>query len=164
MIVQKVHGTIMTKKNQNKNKLTLDERISNLKKQVMQNAITMRKKIKNGTIFKFKKFSKKQKKVLTWWNDKSPVKDKNGIIADGSIRAGKTLSMSLSFVLWAMTKFKGENFIMAGKTVGAFRRNVLFWLKLMLRVQGYHIKDRRSDNLVEVSKRRKNKLFLYLWR
>ena len=40
----------MTKKNQNKNKLTLDERISNLKKQVMQNAITMRKKIKNGTI------------------------------------------------------------------------------------------------------------------
>ena len=164
MIVQKVHGMIMTKKKQNKSELTIDERISNLKKQVMQNAITMRKKIKNGTIFKFKKFSKKQKKILTWWNDKSPVKDKNEIIADGSIRAGKTLSMSLSFVLWAMTKFKGENFIMAGKTVGAFRRNVLFWLKLMLRVQGYHIKDRRSDNLVEVSKRRKNKLFLYLWR
>lgn len=164
MIVQKVHGMIMTKKKKNKSELTIDERISNLKKQVMQNAITMRKKIKNGTIFKFKKFSKKQKKILTWWNDKSPVKDKNGIIADGSIRAGKTLSMSLSFVLWAMTKFKGENFIMAGKTVGAFRRNVLFWLKLMLRVQGYHIKDRRSDNLVEVSKRRKNKLFLYLWR
>lgn len=164
MIVQKVHGMIMTKKKQNKSELTIDERISNLKKQVMQNAITMRKKIKNGTIFKFKKFSKKQKKILTWWNDKSPVKDKNGIIADGSIRAGKTLSMSLSFVLWAMTKFKGENFIIAGKTVGAFRRNVLFWLKLMLRVQGYHIKDRRSDNLVEVSKRRKNKLFLYLWR
>lgn len=135
-----------------KNKLSIDERISNLRKQVMQNAITLRKKIKNGTVFKFKKFSKKQKKVLTWWNDKSPVKDKNGIIADGSIRAGKTLSMSLSFVLWATAKFKGENFIMAGKTVGAFRRNVLFWLKLMLRVQGYHIKDRRSDNLVEISK------------
>ena len=56
--------------------LTLDERISNLKKQVMQNAITLRKKIRNGTVFKFKKFSKKQKKVLTWWNDKSPVKIK----------------------------------------------------------------------------------------
>ena len=135
-----------------KSNLSIDERISNLRKQVMQNAITLRKKIKNGTVFKFKKFSKKQKKVLTWWNDKSPVKDKNGIIADGSIRAGKTLSMSLSFVLWATAKFKGQNFIMAGKTVGAFRRNVLFWLKLMLRVQGYHIKDRRSDNLVEISK------------
>ena len=147
----------------NNSALSIDERISNLKKQVMKNAITLRKKIKNGTIFKFKKFSLKQKKVLTWWNDKSPVKDKNGIIADGSIRAGKTLSMSLSFVLWAMTKFNGQNFIMAGKTVGAFRRNVLFWLILMLRVQGYHIKNRRSDNLVEISKRRNNKLFLYFW-
>lgn len=139
-----------------KNNISIDERISNLRKQVMKNAITLRKKIKNGTVFKFKKFSKKQKKVLTWWNDKSPAKDKNGIIADGSIRAGKTLSMSLSFVLWAMTKFNGQNFIMGGKTVGAFRRNVLFWLKLMLRVQGYNVKDRRSDNLVEISKRRNN--------
>ena len=135
-----------------KDNLNLDERIANLRNQVMQNAIKLRKRIKNGTVFKFKKFSKKQRKILTWWNNKSPVKDKNGIIADGSIRAGKTLSMSLSFVLWAMTKFNGQNFIMAGKTVGAFRRNVLFWLKLMLRVQGYHIKDRRSDNLVEISK------------
>lgn len=41
---------------------------------------------------------------------------------------------------------------MAGKTVGAFRRNVLFWLKLMLAVQGYKIKDRRADNLCEISK------------
>lgn len=139
--------------NQNKSKSSLEERTSNLRKQVIQNAMISTKRIKNGTIFKFEKFSKKQKKVLTWWNDKSPAKDKNGIIADGSIRAGKTLSMSLSFVLWAMTKFKGENFIMAGKTVGAFRRNVLFWLKLMLRAQGYHIKDRRVDNLVEISKR-----------
>lgn len=133
-------------------KNNLDKRISNLKKRVMQNAITLRKKIKNGTTFKFKKFSKKQKKVLTWWNDKSPVKDKDGIITDGSIRSGKTLCISLSFVLWAMSKFNGQNFIMAGKTVGAFRRNVLFWLKLMLKAQKYKIKERRADNLVEISK------------
>lgn len=132
--------------------LSIEERISNLKNKVMQNAITLKKKIKNGTIFKFKPFSLKQKKILTWWNDNSPVKDKNGIIADGSIRAGKTLCMSLSFALWAMCKFNGQNFIMAGKTVGAFRRNVLFWLKLMLKAQGYKIKDRRSDNLCEISK------------
>ncbi len=143
----------------NQNKLSIDERISNLKKQVIQNAITLRKKIKNGTLFKFQKFSIKQKRILTWWNDNSPVKNKNGIIADGSIRAGKTLSMSLSFVLWAMTKFNGQNFIMAGKTVGAFRRNVLFWLKLMLKAQGYTIKDRRSDNLVEISKGEKINYF-----
>lgn len=130
----------------------IDERISNLRKKVMQNAITMKKKIKNGTLFKFKPFSLKQKKILTWWTDNSPVKNKNGIIADGSIRAGKTLCMSLSFALWAMANFNGQNFILAGKTVGAFRRNVLFWLKLMLRAQGYKIKDRRSDNLCEISK------------
>ena len=133
-------------------KINLDERISNLKTKVMQNAITLRKKIKNGTLFKFKPFSLKQKKILTWWTDNSTVKDKNGIIADGSIRAGKTLCMSLSFALWAMSKFNGQNFILAGKTVGAFRRNVLFWLKLMLRAQGYKIKDRRADNLCEISK------------
>lgn len=153
----------MTMRMMNQNELTIDERISNLKQTVIKNAIILRKKIKNGTLFKFKPFSVKQKKILTWWTDRSPVKDRNGIIADGSIRAGKTLCMSLSFALWAMTKFNGQNFIMAGKTVGAFRRNVLFWLKLMLKAQGYKIKDRRADNLVEISKRRKNKLLLYLW-
>ncbi|MBO5143604.1 MAG: PBSX family phage terminase large subunit [Clostridia bacterium] len=118
----------------------------------MLNAIKLRERIKNGTVFKFKEFSKKQLKVLTWWTDESPMKDQDGIIADGAIRSGKTVSMSLSFVLWAMTKFNGQNFIMAGKTISAFRRNVLFWLKLMLKVQGYKIKDRRSDNLIEITK------------
>lgn len=145
-------------KQQNK-KLSLDERISNLKQTVMKNAITLRKKIKNGTVFKFQKFSKKQRKVLTWWCDNSPVKDMDGIIADGAIRSGKTVSMSLSFVLWAMTRFNGQNFIMAGKTVGAFRRNVLFWLKLMLKAQGYKTKERRTDNLVEISKGEKINYF-----
>nr|WP_312448551.1 PBSX family phage terminase large subunit [Lacrimispora sp.] len=103
-------------------------------------------------IFEFQPFSDKQKKVLTWWCDTSPVKDKDGIIADGAIRSGKTVSMSLSFVMWAMYRFKGQNFGMCGKTVGSFRRNVLFWLKLMLKSRGYKVKDRRSDNLIEISK------------
>lgn len=143
--------------------LTIDEKISNLKKRVKKNTTILKRKIKNGIAFKFKKFSKKQKMILTWWCDNSPVKNKDGIIADGAIRSGKTVSMSLSFVLWAMTKFDGQNFIMAGKTVGAFRRNVLLWLKLMLRVQGYKIKDKRTDNLVEITKRTKNKFFLCVW-
>ena len=57
---------------------------------------------KSRAVFKFKPFSKKQRKVLNWWIDNSPVKDKDGIIADGSIRSGKTVSMSLSYVIWAM--------------------------------------------------------------
>lgn len=104
---------MIIEKMQKNNKQTLDERISNLRKKVMQNAITMKKKIKNGTLFQFKPFSIKQKKILTWWTDNSPVKNKNGIIADGSIRAGKTLTMSLSFALWAMSNFNGQNFILA---------------------------------------------------
>lgn len=102
--------------------------------------------------FQFKPFSKKQRKVLNWWCDDSPVKEKDGIIADGAIRSGKTVCMSLSFVLWAMTRFNGQNFGMCGKTIGSFRRNVLFWLKLMLRSRGYTVVDHRADNLVVVSK------------
>ncbi len=103
-------------------------------------------------IFKFKPFSLKQKKVLTWWLLNSPVHDADGIIADGAIRSGKTISMSLSFVIWAMTTFDMQNFGMCGKTIGSFRRNVLFWLKLMLRSRGYKVQDRRNDNLVIVSR------------
>lgn len=102
--------------------------------------------------FQFKPFSKKQRKVLNWWCDDSPVKEKDGIIADGAIRSGKTVCMSLSFVLWAMTRFNGQNSGMCGKTIGSFRRNVLFWLKLMLRSRGYTVVDHRADNLVVVSK------------
>lgn len=108
----------------------------------------MKKKAK----FKFKPFSKKQRKILNWWCDDSPVKDKDGIIADGAIRSGKTISMSLSFILWAMTRFDAQNFGMCGKTIGSFRRNVLFWLKLMLISRGFKVKDMRADNLLIVSK------------
>lgn len=103
--------------------------------------------------FQFKPFSKKQRKVLNWWCSTSPVKDKDGIIADGAIRSGKTLCMSLSFVFWAMESFTGQNFAMCGKTIGSFRRNVLFWLKLMLKSRGYHVVDHRADNLVTVTRK-----------
>lgn len=39
--------------------------------------------------FRFKPFSTKQLKLLTWWQENSPVKDKFMVVADGSIRAGK---------------------------------------------------------------------------
>lgn len=110
-------------------------------------------KIRNKRpVFRFKSFSKKQRKVLNWWCDTSPVKDYDGIIADGAIRSGKTVCMSLSFVFWAMTTFNGQNFAMCGKTIGSFRRNVLFWLKLMLKSRGYKVVDHRADNLVEISR------------
>lgn len=105
---------------------------------------------KNKAYFKFKSFSKKQRQILNWWCHDSPVKDKEGIIADGAIRSGKTIAMSLSYVLWAMVTFNGQNFGMCGKTIGSFRRNVLFWLELMLKSRGYIVEDHRADNLVIV--------------
>lgn len=46
---------------------------------------------KNKGNFQWKAFSKKQMKVWTWWNDKSPFHDMDGIIADGAVRSGKQL-------------------------------------------------------------------------
>lgn len=106
--------------------------------------------MKIKAVFKFKPFSKKQRKVLNWWCRSSPVRDYNGIIADGAIRSGKSVAMSLSFVIWAMSEFEACNFAMCGKTIGSFRRNVLFWLKLMLRSRGYSVSEQRTENLVIV--------------
>ena len=130
---------------------SIDQRIENVRKGIMKRASAMKEKVKKQG-FAFKPFSVKQKQVLTWWCPDSPVKDKDGIIADGAIRSGKTLCMSLSYVLWAMESFNQQNFGMAGKTIGSFRRNVLFWLKMMLASRGYSVVDHRSDNLIVVSK------------
>ncbi len=106
--------------------------------------------MKIKAVFRFKPFSKKQRKVLNWWCRSSPVRDFNGIIADGAIRSGKSVAMSLGFVIWAMSEFESCNFAMCGKTIGSFRRNVLFWLKLMLRSRGYSVSEQRTENLVIV--------------
>lgn len=103
-------------------------------------------------MFKFQPFSQQQRRLLNWWAPGSPVQGAQGIIADGAIRSGKTLAMSLSFVLWAMHGFDGQNFAMCGKTVGSFRRNVLPGLKQMLPGRGYRVEDKRADNLVMISR------------
>ena len=105
--------------------------------------------------FKFVPFSIKQKKLLTWWLPESPYHDKDAIVCDGAVRSGKTIIMSLSFVLWAFSAFSGSNFGMAGKTIGSFKRNVWFWLKLILLGRGFKIRkmpDLDSNNAYVISK------------
>ena len=109
--------------------------------------------MKKQPVFKFKPFSKKQRKVMNWWMDSSPVKEWNGVIADGAIRSGKTVAMPLGFVFWAMETYDGQNFIMAGKTIGSFKRNVLTNLKLMLTSRGYRWKHHLSENMLEVTRK-----------
>ena len=131
--------------------MTIKERISQTKQKI-EKMKSQRNILTKVQIFKFQPFSRKQKQILTWWVPDSPVKDYDGIIADGAIRSGKTVCMSLSFVMWAMSTFSGQNFAMCGKTIGSFRRNVLFWLKLMLKSRGYQVTDHRADNMVEISR------------
>lgn len=107
---------------------------------------------------KFKPFSRKQLKVLSWWKVDG-IKDKyDAIIADGSVRSGKTVSMSISFLIWAMENFSDCNFAICGKTVGSCRRNVIKPLINMMSGR-CNIKDKRSENLLTVSKKGKSNNF-----
>ena len=111
--------------------------------------------------WKWGPISRRQRIVLTWWIPGKKYEDSDGIIADGSIRSGKTSSMGFSFVLWAMSTFNGQNFAMCGKTIESFRRNVLGNLKSQLRAEGYHCKEKRSENLMIVSKGNKMNMFYF---
>ena len=90
--------------------------------------------------FKWFPFTKKQKQLLTWWiKGSSPVADRDAIIADGAVRSGKTVLMSLSFVIWSMQTFDGMYLGMAGKTIESFKRNVWTVLTPLLLLRGYKI-------------------------
>ena len=119
--------------------------------------ISIRKKIPK---FNFVPFSLKQLQLLTWWVDSSPVSHFDIVIADGSIRSGKTVSMALSFTLWAMTSFNGQNFAICGKTIHSARRNVIQPLKQMLTSRGYEIRDVRNENLLIISHKENGKEIL----
>ena len=101
---------------------------------------------------KWKQLSKKQLQVLTWWTEKSPFKNHNGIICEGAVRSGKTLIMGTSFVFWAMNTSNRTNYALCGKTVGALRRNVINNLKEVLINRGYSVVDRKTENALLISK------------
>ena len=108
-------------------------------------------KLKPNFKFSFKPLSKKQLQVLFWW-EHPEYADNFAIIADGSVRAGKTVIMSPSYVRWAMMNFNNVNFGMAGKTIGSLRRNVIRDLKRILISEHYHVNDNQSDNMLTISK------------
>lgn len=67
-----------------------------------------------------KTFSPKQAEILRF-----AYNDEETLICDGAVRSGKTIVMTLSFVLWAMTYFNRTNFAICGKTVSNAERNIL---------------------------------------
>lgn len=100
--------------------------------------------------FKFQPFSLKQKKVLTWWMDPSPYKDYDMIICDGSIRAGKTVAMIDGFLTWSLATFQNESFILAGRSMGALKRNVLKPMFQILNAKGIPYRHHRSEHYIEI--------------
>lgn len=115
--------------------------------------MALARSLKNRVIpFNFHTFSDKQKMVLSWWWDNSIYRDYDVIICDGAVRSGKTVSMALSYVMWAMEKFDGYNFALCGKTVGALRRNVVNPLKQMLKSRGYRMEDARTEGMICISR------------
>lgn len=97
---------------------------------------------------------------MTWWN-RSRFKHLDGIICDGSIRSGKTVSMSVGFILWAMATFDGAVFGICGKTIESLRRNVITQLPTWM--EGVvTIKERRNENKLLVTVNgRTNSFYLF---
>lgn len=130
--------------------------------------------------FNYVPFSPKQLEVLSWWLDPRLFQakvfknawlthpqwrnrdDYEAIICDGSIRAGKTMTMSMSYIEWSMTNYDDQQFGIAGKTIGSLRRNVIRPLKVMLAGRGFKVIDRRADNMLEIRRGSKtNYYFLF---
>lgn len=86
---------------------------------------------------------------MLWWKTEK-CRDKDGIICDGSIRSGKTVSMTIGFILWSMTQFQNQSFAVCGRTIEALRRNVIVhvptWLEGL-----FTVVERRSENKLVIS-------------
>lgn len=98
----------------------------------------------------FKAFSPKQRLAMTWWN-RPETRSYDAIICDGAVRSGKTLSMSVGFVSWAMLCFRSGSFAMCGKTITSLRRNVITPLVQMLKQMGFCCEEKVSKNYMDIS-------------
>lgn len=93
--------------------------------------------------FAFLPFSKKALQLLTCWQDGSPYKDARFIVADGAVRASKTITMITSFLQWSQ-QYENKNFALIGKTIATLERNVIDnFLKI---ANYYYLQPSRSDS------------------
>ena len=95
-------------------------------------------------------FSPKQRLVMKWWNMRRYSRY-DAVICDGAVRSGKTLSMSLGFIFWAVSTFEGCSFAMCGKTVTSLRRNVITPLLPLLADYGFTVSEKVSRNCFDIT-------------
>lgn len=97
----------------------------------------------------YQSFSPRQKLTMLWWN-LNEFRERDGLICDGSVRSGKTLSMTVGFFLWSMATFDRRRLGLCGKTIEALRRNVTSeapqWLEGIFRFE-----EHRSENRITVT-------------
>lgn len=108
----------------------------------------------------YEKLSPKQLKSMLWWAQPDS-KNYDAIVCDGSVRSGKTMSMTVGFVLWSMKNFNNENFAFCGKTIDSLKRNVITpmqkWLEGVVK-----IKANLSRNFVDISlNNRSNRYYFF---
>lgn len=86
----------------------------------------------------YTELSPKQLKSMLWWAW-DDTKNYDAIVCDGSVRSGKTMSMTVGFVLWSMRNFSHENFAFCGKTIDSLKRNVIMpmqkWLEGIVKIK-----------------------------
>ena len=96
------------------------------------------------------KLSHKQRLAVKWWA-MPEYRSLDAVICDGAVRSGKTLSMSLGFMLWACRSFSGSAFALCGKTITSLRRNVVTPLLPMLKDYGFTCIEKVSANYFDVT-------------
>ncbi len=120
----------------------------------------MPKKQKRPAKFNFKPFSKQQRRLMHWWRPGLLSAENDYVIADGAIRSGKTIACIIGFLTWSQEMFQGQSFILAGKTMGALKKNVVRPMLQILEAWGWSYTYIRSgtDARIEIGA---NTYYLY---
>ena len=92
----------------------------------------------------------KQRELATWWAEGSGHEELDGVIAQGSIRSGKTWAMCLGFILWSQRRFSGERFIVAGFSIETLKRNVVAPMEQLLRELRFPHDFNRAENRITI--------------
>lgn len=97
---------------------------------------------------------------MLWWMQPK-YKGYDAIICDGSIRSGKSISMTVGFILWSMCCFSDQKFAICGKTVESLRRNIVLNVRDWMPYD-FEITEKKAENKLIISiEGRTNQYFLF---
>ena len=108
---------------------------------------------------RFDSISPKQAEIF-----KFAASNYDAIICDGAVRSGKTVMMSVAFVVWAMGEFDGCLFGICGKSVRSAERNILFPLQQLVSLKKrYTLRYTRTLNLLTITDPKGKENYFYFY-